>query len=1019
MPIFRMRSVSILPFAIIFTTSLVFPLSLFLQTSSFSLSLDLDGSANDQTVQSLDVYPNQDISIQIFGTDIQSANDLSARFEYDATDVVYAGFDAGEVLPNAQIVVDQDSTTAPGHDGTNPVLSHNRTSSVEINIASLDGSATVNRGLIGTIRFRTTDGFSSTEIQLVRAELSRNGQGESVLLNIRIALQVAVPPSPDFDGSGFVDSQDFSLFTRVFGYRVGQDQYEAKYDLNGDGKIGTEDFLIFIKSYGKRVKHAPVFTSRTYVTYFIDENTPGSEPIGSPISATDADGDVLIYSLSGKDVDLFVIDAHTGQIQTREGITYDCEHRTTYSVIVEVSDDQGGTARLLVVIKVNDLKEPPSSPPSNFLVIPDDESLTVHYATVPDERGRPPVRGYHAEIRKGEEGEWGTRKTIYGRTNTSVYYHEIDAPRYYNSFLENDQLYQVRVRAWNSDGASDWSEPVSGVPVYVPPKETPELVQFQGEGDMASANIDLSFSIGEGGKITVTRAALPASISQEDVEGIFVEIVKVEVSNAPNVPAQTGFTIFGSSSVFDINLRARVNNRDVDIDDGLRTSVEICLPVPAEVSDPVIVHYAEDREAWEMLDRQRADGDLVCGYTDRFSLFGVGVLVNRAPVTVADVNEAPGKPDAPSISDATLNSLKVSWSAPTNMGPEVSAYDIRFILNSASTTDKADDSKWTEIADAWTSGSLEYTIGSLNQNTGYDVQVRAKSDEGTGPWSDSVPGTTSANSAPVANGKIYWSDNSTDKIQRSNLDGSSVEDLVTRSTLRAPVGIALDISGGKIYWIDESTDKIQRTSLELGQGETTRTVEDLVTTGLTAPSGIALDISGGKMYWADRGTDKIQRSNLDGSSVEDLVTTGLTAPSGIALDISGGKMYWVDRGTDKVQRSNLDGSNVEDLITTGLMAPAGIALDISGGKMYWVDNGTDKIQRASLELGQGETTRTVEDLVTGVTNPRGIALDISGGKMYWVDNGADKIQRANLDGSNVEDVITTGLTTPVSIALDF
>ena len=81
--------------------------------------------------------------------------------------------------------------------------------------------------------------------------------------------------------------------------------------------------------------------------------------------------------------------------------------------------------------------------------------------------------------------------------------------------------------------------------------------------------------------------------------------------------------------------------------------------------------------------------------------------------------------------------------------------------------------------------------------------------------------------------------------------------------------------------------------------------------------------------------------------------------------------------------------------------------------MYWVDNGADKIQRANLN-GTG-----VEDLVTGVAEPRGIALDISGGKMYWTDNGADKIQRSNLDGTGVEDVLTTGLTTPIGIALNF
>jgi hypothetical protein len=37
--------------------------------------------------------------------------------------------------------------------------------------------------------------------------------------------------------------------------------------------------------------------------------------------------------------------------------------------------------------------------------------------------------------------------------------------------------------------------------------------------------------------------------------------------------------------------------------------------------------------------------------------------------------------------------------------------------------------------------------------------------------------------------------------------------------------------------------------------------------------------------------------------------------------------------------------------------------------------------------------------------------------MYWSDPGNDKIQRANLDGSDVEDVVTTGLVDPRFIAL--
>ena len=258
---------------------------------------------------------------------------------------------------------------------------------------------------------------------------------------------------------------------------------------------------------------------------------------------------------------------------------------------------------------------------------------------------------------------------------------------------------------------------------------------------------------------------------------------------------------------------------------------------------------------------------------------------------------------------------------------------------------------------------------------------------------------------------IYWTDWGTDKIQRANLDGSNVQDLITG--LRAPSGIALDVAGGKMYWTDTGTDKIQRANLDGSN------VQDLVTTGLKYPDGIALDVAGGKMYWTDSGTDKIQRANLDGSNVQDLIT-GLRGPSGIALDVVGGKMYWTDRYeyTPRIQRANLDGSNVEDLVTRtqGLRGPSGIALDVVGGKMYWTDRYeyASRIQRANLDGSN------VEDLVTrtqGFSWPSGIALDVAGGKMYWTDWATDKIQRANLDGSNVEDLVTQGLIGPDGIAI--
>ena len=249
---------------------------------------------------------------------------------------------------------------------------------------------------------------------------------------------------------------------------------------------------------------------------------------------------------------------------------------------------------------------------------------------------------------------------------------------------------------------------------------------------------------------------------------------------------------------------------------------------------------------------------------------------------------------------------------------------------------------------------------------------------------------------------IYWTDYDADKIQRVNLDGSNVQDLVT-SGLKAPWGIALDVVGGKMYWTDRDTDKIQRANLDGSN------VEDLITRGLSDPVGITLDVAGGKMYWANDSPAKIQRANLDGSNVQDLVTRGLSDPGGIALDVANGKMYWIDYDTKKIQRANLDGSNVQDL--TGLRSPTRIALDVSGGKIYWTEANTAKIQRANLDGSN------VEDLVTqGLGGPVGIALDVAAGKMYWTDVDTKKIQRANLDGSNVQDLIT-GLVWPIDIAL--
>ena len=200
--------------------------------TSFSLSLDGDGAAGDQAVTTLKVSPGPVATIQVFGKGIRQADGISARFEYDSAQMAYEGFDAGGVLPNAQVLA------VPS---THPTA-------VEIRLV---GQATADSGMVGTIRFRTISAFSGTTLRLVHADLGRGTQRERVTFaDTHITLQPAAL-TPDFNGDGRVDFADFLLFTAQFGLRQGAPGYNARYDLDGDDTIGFGDFLIFSSAFDR------------------------------------------------------------------------------------------------------------------------------------------------------------------------------------------------------------------------------------------------------------------------------------------------------------------------------------------------------------------------------------------------------------------------------------------------------------------------------------------------------------------------------------------------------------------------------------------------------------------------------------------------------------------------------------------------------------------------------------------------------------------------------------------------
>ena len=103
--------------------------------------------------------------------------------------------------------------------------------------------------------------------------------------------------------------------------------------------------------------YAPVFTNASSTTHSIAENTASSTNIGTPFTATDADGDTLTYSLGGTDAASFGIDSSTGQLQTNAALDY--ETKSSNSITITADDGKDGSASIDVTVNVTNVNEAP------------------------------------------------------------------------------------------------------------------------------------------------------------------------------------------------------------------------------------------------------------------------------------------------------------------------------------------------------------------------------------------------------------------------------------------------------------------------------------------------------------------------------------------------------------------------------------------------------------------------------------------------------------------------------------
>ncbi len=134
--------------------------------------------------------------------------------------------------------------------------------------------------------------------------------------------------------------------------------YETKFSYSvtisvSDDNGGSDSITVTINITDVTENSAPVFTDGASTTRSIAENTAAGTNIGTSVAATDADNDTLIYTLEGTNSASFAIVITSGQLQTKAALNYERKH--SYSVIITVSDSNGGTDSITVTINITDV----------------------------------------------------------------------------------------------------------------------------------------------------------------------------------------------------------------------------------------------------------------------------------------------------------------------------------------------------------------------------------------------------------------------------------------------------------------------------------------------------------------------------------------------------------------------------------------------------------------------------------------------------------------------------------------
>ena len=460
------------------------------------------------------------------------------------------------------------------------------------------------------------------------------------------------------------------------------------------------------------------------------------------VTATDNDSDRWSYNLGGADAGSFNFNKGTGEITTKSGL--DFEEKVTYSVRVRADDgrDGGSSARAVTITVINE-DEPPIPPAAPRVTATQNSGWSLD-VTWNEPRN---MTGKPPII------DYDLQYRKLGDTTWQTWPHGADAADATAETGETEKNTKI-TRVAEADDATHL-EPRTQYEVEV------RATNAEGTSDWSP--------IGRG-----TTGAGNSRPSFDRTEALVTLRVDENTRSGQNV---------GSA----------ISATDAD---GNRLTYR--LEGPGKDSFTIVSSSGQIKTKSPLDHESRSSYSVTVKVDDGTRRANSGAAKSVA-IKVDDVDEIPPPPPAPSVAGiaGSTDSVRVTWNAPSYTGPAITDYEVRWGI--------ARSGGWNTLVGR-TGADTSQIITALVAGTRYDVQVRAKSAEGTSEWSRSGTGTPNpdvANRPPAFSG-------STRTFSIAENTGPGVD-------LGAPVA-ATDRDGDVLTYTLEGTDADSFDILSTGTG---------------------------------------------------------------------------------------------------------------------------------------------------------------------------------------------------------